>query len=106
MKFPTWQITLRRLGQPTLHYAQTQRPARKPEPGRLILVRDIDGTQVQHGYGRFVTRSQGHLRAASILSKLSKKNCQPADRLLAAECNEGQGLMPPKPSFGLARKTL
>jgi hypothetical protein len=47
MNFPTWQITLRRLGHPNWHYAQTQRRGREPEPGQLIVVRDIDGTEVK-----------------------------------------------------------
>jgi hypothetical protein len=42
----TWKVMLRRRGHRAYHYAATKRVQRVPQKGKIINVRDVDGTFV------------------------------------------------------------
>jgi len=65
----TWKVMLRRRDHRAYHYAATKRVPRVPQKGKLINVRDIDGTLVSaviKGVGPESTRNGRKLRVFTI----------------------------------------
>ena len=65
----TWKVMLRRRGDRAYHYAATKRVPRLPRKGKIINVRDVDGTSVNaviEGVSREGTRSGRKSRVFTI----------------------------------------